>query len=267
MVFTWQRAETAIRDAIAGLAPEETLALMIDEVPWWLDGIVKEDSAAEARRALGRLRNLRQKDWDGRSLVMVLTGSVGLAGIAKTIGATAELNDLLPQDLGPLSLQDGALLFDVQILHQTSTCSGNLAEQACGIAGGSPHWIKMLANRMAPGRDLVEQDLQDAVESLLSPRMRHLFEDEARGHFVRRYGAERAQVLRSILSVASHSESGANRQSLITKALAGGIENRDDAEEAVWSLVDSFHLEQEGDVLRFSNPLFRLWWLRYGGEA
>ena len=94
-----------------------------------------------------------------------------------------------------------------------------------------------------------------------------MFHDEAHDHFVRRYGAARARVLRSILSVASRSESGADRQSLTSTALAGGIQSRDDAAEAIWALVDSFHLEQVGEVLRFSNPLFRRWWLRYGGEA
>ncbi len=263
----WQRAEKSIRVAVNTLGPQESLALLMDDVPWWLDSIVNSETAKAARQALGRLRNLRQKDWDGHKVAMVFTGSVGLAGIAESIGASAEINDLQPMELCPLDPLDGALLFELQLVDQSTTWSGDLGEQACRQAGGSPHWIKMLANRMPPGREVGKQDLQDAVESLLSPRMRYLFADEARQHFVRRYGGERAQVCRAILSTAAPSELGAPLEALIAVALTGGLHDRGDAREAVWALVDSFHLEQAGDLFRFTNPLFRLWWLRYGGEA
>ena len=51
---------------------------------------------------------------------------------------------------------------------------------------------------------------------------------------------------------------------LVTAGLRAGLTARAEAEHAIMQLVDEFYLDTEGDRLRFSNPLFRRWWERFG---
>jgi hypothetical protein len=272
----WRGLEELMEAAIGKLDKGARLVLMLDEVPWWLDGlrVVRpgdgDDPATQlragdgrVREALAQLRYLRQRDGLAPQLRMVVTGSVGIANLAAAVGAPAELNDLEPYELRPLEEHAGSALFEAELAGRGIGCTPEVAIEAQRIAGGSPHWIKQLAAKIAGGGNANAASLAEAVEQLLSPRMRHLFHDEGHAHLLRRH-AELAPMLKAMLASASGSDEGVPRAIVLAAGLQAGLRGREAAERATMQLVDEFYFELRGDRLRFSNPLLRRWWQRYG---
>src|SRR5690606_27437125 len=101
-------------------APKRLL-ITLDEVPWLLGEIRARQGDAAARTALAKLRALRHRFPD--RLRLLLTGSVGLAGLAHDIGASAELNDLSIEQLPPLTPDWGSALFESEALEATPAAS------------------------------------------------------------------------------------------------------------------------------------------------
>jgi hypothetical protein len=274
-VTAFDALETLLDATVEKLPDKARLWLMLDELPWWLDSLRRplpgdpsdaseraEAGAARARRALAQLRYLRQREGLGSRLRMMLTGSVGLASLARELGASAELNDLTSHELGPLAPPDGAALFEAGLAGRGLGSHPDVAQRAHELAGGSPHWIKQLAAKVG-SREVDAGALDAAVEQLLSPRMRHLFDDEGDAHLRRRHG-DQAPVLKAVLSTVSASDAGMPRAALLAAAMTAGASRRPDAERAVGQLIDEFYLDEIDGRVRFANPLFRLWWQRYG---
>lgn len=273
----WDALESLFDAAVKKLESKQRLALFLDEVPWWLDGLRRPQAGDEVylddraragdgrvRQALAQLRYFRQRDGLADRLRMILTGSVGLAGLAQAAGASAELNDLAAYELRPLDERDGSALFEYELASRGVPCGEATSHYAQRLAGGSPHWIKQIAAKIR-GRDRQagREEVDLAAEQLLSPRMRHLFQDEAYHHLDRRHGKS-ADLMRAVLSAASASDAGATRAALLTSGLKRA-RSRAEVEQAILQLVDDFYLDGEGDRYRFANPLFRRWWERYGG--
>lgn len=266
----WRALEELMEAAVGKLTKDQRLIMMLDEVPWWLDGlrVARSGDGADAgddrvREALAQLRYLRQRDGLASRLRMVLTGSVGLASLAAAVGAPAELNDLEPYELRPLEDHAGAALFDAELAGRGIGCPPEVAVEAQRLGGGSPHWIKQLAAKIPKATETNAAALASAVEQLLSPRMRHLFQDEGHAHLIRRH-AELAPKLKAMLASASGNDEGVPRAIVLAAGLQAGLRGREAAERAAMQLVDEFYLELHGDRLRFCNPLFRRWWQRYG---
>ena len=116
--------------------------------------------------------------------------------------------------------------------------------------------------------DVSLADVDRAVQDLLQPRLRSLFQDEATEHLVRRYGERDHPLVIAMLDAAARPE-GAPTEALITAAFAVRSDiGRKDAQSLIFRLVDAYYLEQNGDgSWRFLVPLFRLWWERYGGTS
>lgn len=251
-----------------------TLFLALDEVPWWLDAVQANEGAAEARRALAALRYLRQRDDLRDELRMILTGSVGLAGLAHGLGASAELNDLTPvYELGPLEPAAGMALFEMDVTRFQRAMTPEAAQRAQAVAGGSPHWIRVLAERSAAsvsGAAPVDvAAVDEGVEALLEPRMRHLFADEGGEHLLRRYGREKARMLIAVLSEVARSPGPVPREALITAALAAGVADRGEASALLHLLVDEFYLgfDSRAGTYHFLLPLLQRWWRWYGESS
>ena len=280
----WRVLETLLDDAVGELARHQRLALFLDEVPWWLDALrrrrkedgdddelQRETADARARTALAQLRYLRQRDDFSDKLRMVFTGSVGIAGLAHELESSDAIRDLSHYELRPMGDTDGAALFDYELTLRDVGCDAAAATAAHRVAGGSPHWIKQLAQLVVEVRrdsaHVTPAEVERAVDALLGPRMRHVFDDEGNAHLHRRHGAD-AKVMKRVLSMASASDAGVTRSRLISTAIEGGIRKRDDAERIIWALIDEFYLEPGDDErLRFLNPLFRRWWERYGAST
>jgi hypothetical protein len=266
----WRDVTFLIETHLAWSDDEQRLVVMFDEVPWWLDALEQRESGA-ARAALANLRRLRVQFGD--RLRMIYTGSVGLSGLAADLGASAEVNDLRVVDLPPLDRVGGTTLFEHDVVALGRTLNADAAREAHALAGGIPFWIKELAARAVAVRpegpiDLAAVDA--AVEHLLSPMMRHYFQDEAADHFLRRSTSSLA-VVRAMLDAAAGSEV-VDEEALLTAGLAAkpGL-SRGEVSKVLMRLADAWYLTPEpvknGRRWGWLNPLLRLWWQRYGEGA
>ncbi len=270
----WDALEELIEAALEK-TKKRRLALFLDEVPWWLDSLRRkatgddedDDGDARVRQALAQLRFLRQREGIAERLRVILTGSVGLAGLASSVGAAAELNDLVTHELHGLMEPDGMGLFEAEVNARGVDCVPEASREAQRISGGSPHWIKQIAAKIPSRREhpIDVAAVHTAVDGLLSPRMRHLFDDEGNAHLTRRHGA-RAPMLKAMLSAASATDAGVSKTVLITAGLRAGFQNRGSVEHAIMQLADEFYLQEVPgeERFRFQNPLFRRWWERFG---
>ncbi len=239
--------------------------LLIDELPWWVEAIHRVEGAGAARATLARLRRLREDEGLSGGLRMVLTGSIGLGPVTRGLDAAEELNDLERMELPPLPRVHGEALFEASVSGRGGSCGPAAAAEAYTMAGGSPHWIKMLANRVPGGDADGPGAVQSAVEALLKPRLADLFDDQGRAHLERRH-PDHVNAVRAALSVVAATADPTPLSAVLSAAMKAqpGL-GRADARRLALDLVAAFLLEAEDDGLAFRNPLFRLWWLRYGG--
>lgn len=264
----WRRIGAMVSAHLQWMGPDERLVVAIDEVPWWLDGLDAGEGEGAARGALAELRRLRHQ-WLDR-VRMVVSGSVGLSGLAADLGASAELNDLFVWRLPALDRAAGSTLFEVEVVGQGGQVIDNAGAEAWKLSGGLPYWVKELAERAvsaARGGPVGLEAVDAAVEAVLQPAMRHLFRDEAREHFLRREPAH-VRTLTAMLAEAAASDTN-DEEGLLTAALAGSAGlSRGEARELLYRLGDAWYLQPaEGGGWAWVNPLLRLWWQRYGGEA
>lgn len=273
----WQGLGSTLARASAALDAGTRLVLALDEVPWWIAEIRKTEGDDAARTVLAGLRYLRQRDDLEERTRWILTGSVGLAGVARAVGASAEINDLNPFfQLGPLDDISGRTLFETQVVARGLQCDPAAAAMGAHEAGGSPHWIRWLAQRAAnhpesaphQGR-VTERSVEAALADIEHPRLgSDLFDDEGRVHLRKYHGEEGARVMSAILMAAAESDGG------LTEAAAQGIAqtemsrpDRAQAREWVFALVDAWYLDWDPSRrLTFVNPLFRRWFRRFGGN-
>jgi len=251
---------------VVGAMEADLLVIALDELPWWLDAVAERDEPATARGALASLRRMRQRRGLAGRLRVVLTGSIGLAGQASELGASAELNDLTTIVMPPMSVEEGATLFEAELTARSLPCCPEAARCATTLAGGSPYWIKRLAAACGRAGALDVGAVEVASEALLAPALRKQFTDEGREHFRRRHTRVMPALL-AMLEAVSGADRGNPRQAALNAGLSVQPElTMGETRECLYLLMDGFYLcEGPQDTLDWVNPLFRRWWLRYGG--
>lgn len=256
----WVTLEAGL-ERISPADPASLVVIALDEVPWWLDNLERR-AAGGARSALAQLRYLR-----GRfpNLRWLLTGSLGLAGPAISWGAAAELNDLDLEELGPMTPPQGRALFEMVCTAGNRLVERAATERAHELAGGLPHWIRVLGERVRSAEPGVVSVAQVELETdrLLSRANRHLFDEEGRVHFERRYAeGDRGLALAVLRSVASAGR--LPRRGALAEAQRRDPTVRARFDRVVDRLVDEFYLVEDGDELRFLVPLMGRWFTRWG---
>jgi hypothetical protein len=99
----WRLLSEAISKSLA--APGAKPVLIVDEFPYLIANMIRKDNAAgrdDADRLLASMR-----EWRGAGMSMLLTGSIGLTGLARKNGLNIEhLNDLQPFGIPELSREE-----------------------------------------------------------------------------------------------------------------------------------------------------------------
>lgn len=147
--------------------------LMIDELPFFLDKIMKNRGPHEAIDVLDKLRFLRQTI---PTLRMILCGSLGLHIVLqrlREVGYTGQpVNDIPPFELSPLTQRDASYLSGCLLLGEDVPCSKveEVAQSVAQASSGVPFYIQHIVSWMSeqtgiwtPDRALsVPQELFDA---------------------------------------------------------------------------------------------------------
>ena len=125
--------------------PSQTVVLIFDELPLFLDKLVTSDRGADAVEFLDTLRFLRQNQ---STLRMVFCGSLGLHIVLKKLGAAGytgrPVNDMNPFDVPPLDSQRAAYLAGCLIAGETVSCKNipACARAVAKVSSGCPFYIQ-----------------------------------------------------------------------------------------------------------------------------
>lgn len=266
-VDPWERLQDAL--IAIPVVEDQRITVALDEVPWWLDE-VEDRGVGAARAVLANLRFLASAK-ALRHVRWVLTGSVGLAGRAIQWDAAAELNHLDVIVVPPLAAAGGRTLFEMVCTDGGRDCIGEAAALAHDLAGGLPHWIRLIAerarSRVAEGSKVERVVVEQVIDELLSVHMRHIFAEEGQGHLARRYPQGERRVADAVLTELAKGSDRVDRRGLVTAVAATTRQPPEVVQRVVLRLIDEFYLAEAGPGdLRFMVPLFGRWWRAWGAS-
>lgn len=143
----WRRLGERLLGEIANL--DKPVLLVIDELPIFFKRLLqKDEGAASVDEFLSWLRGAIQGQ-DNQSLVVILSGSIGLAPIVQRLGISDRINYLDPFRLSPWSRETS-----IDCLKQLSKSHGlviedGVADAVCKSLGvGIPHHVQSLFARL-----------------------------------------------------------------------------------------------------------------------
>ncbi len=264
---SWRHyGEQLLRDCVA---QDKPVLLVIDELPIFLKRILHgDDGARRVDEFLSWLRGVLQSIGDG-SLVLIVSGSIGLEPLVKWLGIPDRINHLSPFRLGPWDRKTSVTCFE-QLAEsyglQVEDGVANAVYDALGI--GIPHHVQSFFARLRDhtimqGRDRVTLEDVNTIyrTALLGPSGQgDLIHYETR----LKEGVEEKSysIVMEILAEAATQEvftSGAQRclerlYSAVVDAAAGRIM------DALDILVHDGYLEASLDGYRFPSRLLKDWW-------
>ena len=264
---SWRHyGDQLLRDCVA---QDKPVLLVIDELPIFLKRILHDDDGARrVDEFLSWLRGVLQSIGDG-SLVLIVSGSIGLEPLVKRLGIPDRINHLSPFRLGPWDRKTSVTCFErLAESYRLRVEDGvaNAVYDALGI--GIPHHVQSFFARLRDhtimqGRDRVTVEDVNTIyhTALLGPSgQSDLIHYETR----LKEGVEEKSysIVMEILAEAATQEvftSGAQRclerlYSAVVDDAAGRIM------DALDVLVHDGYLEAGLDGYRFPSRLLKDWW-------
>ena len=264
---TWRRyGEQLIRDCAEH---DQPVLLVIDELPIFLKRLLgQHDGAQRVDEFLSWLRSVVQ-GLGTRSLVLIVSGSIGLKPLVQRLGITDRINHLDPFRLGPWDRHASVTCFERLAESHELPVEQGVAEAVYDALGtGIPHHVQSFFARLREfaimhGRDLVTMDDVDTVyrTTLLGPSGQNdLVHYETR----LKEGLEndRFTIAMEILAEAA-------TQERFTPSARRGLEQLyapvvDDAPSHIADVLEVLahdgYLEDGDDGFRFPSRLLKDWW-------
>ena len=264
---SWRHyGEQLLRDCAA---QDQPVLLVIDELPIFLKSLLHGDNGARhVDEFLSWLRGVLQSTSDG-SLVLIVSGSIGLEPLVKRLGIPDRINHFYPFRLGPWDRDTSVTCFDRLAENYALPVEDGVAEAVYDMLGlGIPHHVQSFFARLRDhaimqGRDRVTvEDVGDVYRNaLLGPsgqsdlmhyetRLKEGLEDES-------------------YSIAMEVLAEAAIQDVFTPGARRSLERLyselvDDAAgritDALDVLVHDGYLETGADGYRFPSRLLKDWW-------
>lgn len=258
----WTRLAAAFGDALGGQPPGFPLLVMVDEVPVFLKRLIGQDRR-RAEQFLAWFRRLRQGGPERPDAARwLVAGSIGLAPLTAREGWSHLINDLKPEDLGPLSPADAQALLDgLATTYRFELSSAERDALLDRLGWPLPYFIQIAfaeLKRQPPGPDRVDQ----VFASLCSVTSSSLFEPWW-GRLREELGPVGARAAEVILDACALRPDGAARSALV-EAVAGfwTEDERENRRRAVMECLDhDGYLLWQGSRWRFRSPLLREVWL------
>lgn len=247
----------------------ERLVFLWDEMPYMLEHIRDKEGEAVALEVLDVLRGLRQE----HGLRMVITGSVGIHHVLKTLSKKAEasINDLYPIEIPTLSSADAIELASRLIQGEGLECDAlkEVAEEISKETDQFPFYIHHVVKALKiNGGNVTRTEARKVVSGHLAddndPWKLHHFRQRL-GEY---YGNDEKIVtlLLDELSLADGTLSPNELLNRLKKQIP--FDDRVRLMELLRLLVRDHYLTRLGDgSYRFRYSLIRRWWVLSGGLA
>lgn len=276
-----QLLESILNKLATAQSQNNVRALLIwDEFPWMLQKIIKNEGSQTAANLLDNLRQCRQSQ---QGIRMMLTGSIGLHHVLKTLkheGLSNEsLNDIYKLNLPALSKLDAIhlvkKLVDGEQLQWDNEATLTTLTQAVDCV---PYYIHHTVNshkqkNIVITGDSIQQIIKEAFTSANDPW--NLVHYHSR---IRDYYAADAPLFELILDELAFSDNGLSRQEIknglnsnTNLANDPALLKRANGPEFIRNAIqllstDHYLLQNPGTSLfDFNFPLIKAWWRIYRG--
>jgi len=248
--------------------------LIIDELPFFLDKLMKANLRGDAIRILDMLRRLRQ---DLPSLRMVFCGSLGLHVVLQRLaelGYTGRpLNDMPPFEVLPLDRKNarylaGCLLTGEEIAcGSLDACAAAVGEEACGVPFYIQHFVKWM--RECGTKQWTPRQVRQIPEDLFVAHgdpADFIYYD---GRLDEYYPEDVVELARTTLDVISRNEKGASFDTILNLVRHSPKTLTVDGSallKILGTLRDDHYLVQKKNAWKFKLDLIRRWWFKHRGE-
>jgi len=248
--------------------------LVIDELPFFLDKLIKAGHSEDAIRFLDILRQLRQTL---PSLRMIFCGSLGLHLVLKGLreaGYTGRaVNDMPPFEVPPLDKEDGQYLSGCLLLGEEiacpaiDDCARAVAEAACEV----PFYIQHVVKRMREQRHCewtpssIRRIPSDLFVALGDPA-EFKYYDSRLDQYYPDDVVERSRVALDILSRHSKGLPFDELLNLVRHSPKTLMLDAASLLDMLQILRDDHYLIQNGPRWRFKLDIVRRWWFQQRGE-
>ena len=272
---SWEVASDTVKQVFADVAPRGKVLFTLDELPIFLSALVEaDDGPRRVRSVLRWLRSTRHKY--GTNLPWLLCGSIGLDTFVEKNDLTDTINELLPQELGAFSRDEGREL--IRRLGRSSSYELDIAEEVAEavvdcVGWPVPFYLQLMFHGLAELPTAQRSadypalpDVEAAYELLLSPGQRVKFV-----HWDSRLGDlldhEDAKLARLILTEASRAAKGVSWRKLLNAAQRQSPGSDADERSAQMHVLLTF-LERDGYLIEkdgrytFRSFLLRDYWKR-----
>lgn len=254
---------------------EKKAVLIIDELPFFLDKIMKQGQEEEAPQLLDFLRELRHQF---PTLRMVYCGSLGLHLVLDELRShgytNRPVNDMPPHELMPLAPKQGAYLAGCLLLGEGVRCSAleECAVEVALAASGVPFyiqhvvkWMKRHANRAPWSVEGVRAIVDEAAVEPGDPFELSYYDDRLDSY----YQEELKDRARVALDVLSREPGGLSFDDLINRVRHNPKTLTVDPEsmrQLLKTLRDDHYLLEEESRWHFRLEIVRRGWFRNRGE-
>ena len=250
------------------------VAIIFDELPFFLDKLIKSDRANEAIQLLDTFRALRHEN---TSLRLIFCGSLGLHIVLEKlhdIKYTGQpINDMPPFEVPPLSPDNAQYLSGCLLIGENIKCTDinavaqTIAEGSCGVPFYIQHFIEWMTKRKeetwSPERALaIPKELfnapGDPVEfSYYNSRLDVYYTEDI---------VEKARAMLDVLSRKAEGLPFNDIINLIRYRPSTLTVSPEQILEVLHILRDDHYVEKPGDNWQFKLDIVRQWWFETRGR-
>ncbi len=258
---------------------ERTLIFFWDEMPMMLDNIKQDNGEKVAMEVLDTLRSLRQMcgNQSPSKLRMVFTGSIGLhhvIGSLKQAGyANAPTNDMYPEELPPLSLNDAQELA-LGLLAGEEIPTDDIQATARAIAksvDGIPYYIHHVVDRLkwSYGKKVNPAIITAFVDACLTDPLDRWDMSHYRERIDVYYESEKRPFVLNLLDILAVASQPLQFNDLFNRLKSHVVTEDSEMVRDVLTLLqrDHYVIQQRDGTYRFRFPLIGRYWRLHRGLA
>jgi hypothetical protein len=273
-IETWYSFLEGTCKRLAALGNSRRPVLIIDELPFFLDKLIKAGHADDAIRLLDVLRQLRQTL---PSLRMIFCGSLGLHLVLKGLRdggySGRPVNDMPPFEVPPLHQEDGQYLSGSLLMGEEIACRDleDCARTVAGAACQVPFYIQHIVSRMRGqrSREWTSRSIRQIPEELFAAPgdpSEFKYYDNRLDQYYPDDVVERSRTALDILSRKSRGFAFDELLNLVRHSPKTLMLDGASLLDILQILRDDHYLVQEGARWRFKLEIVRNWWFNHRGK-
>ncbi|MCP4696542.1 MAG: ATP-binding protein [Gammaproteobacteria bacterium] len=237
--------------------------IMVDEFPQTVENILRKDGAGAAEKFLQINRALRQQS--NNNVLFILTGSIGLPGLAEKLNATKEINDLNIVKAAPLNREEAKALLTKLLDSASVPYESEALEYLLDKAGWFvPFHIQLLVqeliDRHAESEEGVNKTGVDKVFANVAGTRHDTYFEHYYSRLQTTFDAREHPFALALLNRLCREES-LDAAKIEILAAAHELDRHKPVLRALE--FDGYIFNDEGKAYRFTSPILRLWWQHY----